>query len=356
MASASNFSLPPHFLSDHHNLPTDFPYHFNSSPVHSPLGSVLADDDNDHDGDFLAALTHRLTHTTLRDSLKPASVHKPQAKTPMASSPQSTLSGFGSWSAWSSVSSEGSPNGPSQAPSPPTTPFGGDEDTWDLIYAAAGQVARLKMNTQRDGIIGPSQSSSKLASSMRNAGFYSHPSQFGTEPPINKQESCLNWGRQVKVENQQIYCRRGDFHHEHGNFVRAVDFPQSAWPSLHPHHRRNPSQPSTPAVSAAYQGGGSAPKKECTGTGVFLPRRYDNNPPQSRKRADCGSITLLPGKNVQDFNRSVPQMTSNRRLPPSYEALMAQRNAIFAPQRLSYSRPAERGQSHEFLLPQEWTY
>lgn len=95
----------------------------------------------------------------------------------MAGSPQSTLSGFGSFSAWSSVSSDGSPNGPSQAPSPPTTPFGGDKNTWDLIYAAAGQVARLKMNTHRDGIIGPPQSSPNLASSTINAGFYSHASQ-----------------------------------------------------------------------------------------------------------------------------------------------------------------------------------
>ena len=60
----------------------------------------------------------------------------------MSGSPQSTLSGIGSWS------SNGSPAAPSsQVPSPPTTPFGGQNDTWDLIYAAAGQVARLKMNS-----------------------------------------------------------------------------------------------------------------------------------------------------------------------------------------------------------------
>lgn len=366
MASDSNYWLPPHFLSDHDNLtgkptsvvafPTDFPYDFNSSAVHSPVESVLGDDDNDDEEDFLAALTQRLTQSTLRDSPKLPSVNKSQAKTAMAGSPQSTLTGVGSWSAWSSVSSDGSPNGPSQAPSPPTTPFGGDNNTWDLIYAAAGQVARLKMNTNRDGIIGPSQSSSNLVSSMKNVGFYSHPSQFGTEPPIYKPENCFNWGRQVKVENQQIHCRGGNFHHENERFLRPVDFPQSAWPSLQPHHRRYSSQPSTPTIPAAYHGVGSAPKRECAGTGVFLPRRCDNNPPQSRKRADCASIALLPGKNIQDLNRSVPQMTSNRRLLPSYEVLMSQRNAIFTQQRLSYPRPAERGKSHEFLLPQEWTY
>lgn len=95
----------------------------------------------------------------------------------MAGSPQSTLSGFGSWSAWSTVSSDGSPNGPSQAPSPPSTPFGGDINTWDLIYAAAGQVARLKMNNHGDGVIGPSQKSSNLVPSTKNTGLYSHASQ-----------------------------------------------------------------------------------------------------------------------------------------------------------------------------------
>lgn len=109
--------------------------------------------------------------------------------------------------------------------------------------------------------------------------------QFGTEPPIYKPENCFNWGRQVKVENQQIHCRGGNFHHENERFLRPVDFPQSAWPSLQPHHRRYSSQPSTPTIPAAYHGVGSAPKRECAGTGVFLPRRCDNNPPQSRKRA-----------------------------------------------------------------------
>lgn len=56
-----------------------------------------------------------------------------------AGSPQSTLSGLGCWSA------DGSPNGPSQVASPPATPFSAENDTWELIYAAAGQVARMKM-------------------------------------------------------------------------------------------------------------------------------------------------------------------------------------------------------------------
>lgn len=66
----------------------------------------------------------------------------------VAGSPESTLSGIGSWS----VSSNGSPNGSSLVSSPPTTPFGGQNDTWDLISAAAGQVARLKMSNSTEAV------------------------------------------------------------------------------------------------------------------------------------------------------------------------------------------------------------
>ena len=65
----------------------------------------------------------------------------------MATSPQSTLCGIGSWS----FSSNGSPEGgTSRVSSPPSTPFPlprGD-DALDLLYAAAGQVARLGMNNE----------------------------------------------------------------------------------------------------------------------------------------------------------------------------------------------------------------
>lgn len=93
----------------------------------------------------------------------------------MAGSPESTLSGIGSWS----VSSNGSPNG---GLSPPTTPFTAKNDTWDLIYAAAGQVARLKMNNegnkynnhQRMGLLGPVRSQHADANLRhQNPGLYS---------------------------------------------------------------------------------------------------------------------------------------------------------------------------------------
>lgn len=69
----------------------------------------------------------------------------------LAGSPQSTLSGIGSWSGRSGGSSDGSPNGSTRVPSPTTTPFSAGNDAWDVLYAAAGQVARLKMNGEASG-------------------------------------------------------------------------------------------------------------------------------------------------------------------------------------------------------------
>lgn len=103
----------------------------------------------------------------------------------LSGSPQSTLSGIGSWSGRSTISSNGSPNGPSQVPSPPTTPFGANNDTWDLISAAAGQVARLKMSGEGTnfshhhgrGLLGPPRRPNPSVPSVRNpnsTGLYSN--------------------------------------------------------------------------------------------------------------------------------------------------------------------------------------
>lgn len=75
--------------------------------------------------------------------------------TVMAGSPQSTLAGIGSWSGRSGGSSDGSPNGSTRVPSPTTVPFSTGNDAWEVLYAAAGEVARLKMNVEaKRGVLG----------------------------------------------------------------------------------------------------------------------------------------------------------------------------------------------------------
>lgn len=64
-------------------------------------------------------------------------------------SPKSTLTGLRGWpmSHSDGISRDASPNGGSTTPSPPVTPFmpENSQPDWALIYAAAGQVARLRL-------------------------------------------------------------------------------------------------------------------------------------------------------------------------------------------------------------------
>eukprot|EP00258_Populus_trichocarpa_P006959 XP_002311195.2 uncharacterized protein LOC7494465 isoform X3 [Populus trichocarpa] len=371
---------------------SEFPYEFDSlgspsalsSPVESSMGSSTETESSDED-DFLAGLTRRLTQQL---AVKPE-------KWVMAGSPESTLSGLRSWS----VSSNGSPNG---VLSPPTTPFGAKNDTWDLIYAAAGEVARLKMsnneghkynsstNYQRSGLLGPARTQNPGLTSVKNqhAGFYpSHcSSTFGhntsqvnqcqqlvrQEQQALKQQCSSIWERQqVKTSWQaqprhhhhshhhQIQSRGTSAGNENGRFVRSLGLPQSAWPPLQVHAQN---QHTNSAGTRAVFPGGSGVKRECAGTGVFLPRRY-SNPPEPKKKSGCPAV-LFPAKVVQalnlnfddmDFNGlAQPRLNSNAAFPSDYDALMIRRSALVAQQKRNLRQ--ESVLNHEIRLPQEWTY
>ncbi|KAM6598681.1 hypothetical protein CsatA_018290 [Cannabis sativa] len=342
-------------------FPTEFPYEFDSfgsnSALSSPVESVVSstETESSDEEDFFAGLTRRFAQSNLREAQKPAAPCLSQEKPEWVSSgsPQSILSGIGSWSGRSTISSNGSPNGPSQVVSPPTTPFGAKNDTWDLIYAAAGQVARLKMSgedakmsQQGRGLLGPPRTPSPLPSLRNpNSGLYSNQglsqniAQFqALKPDIAVQNRGRNNG------------------YENGRCGRALNLSQSAWPSLQVQNQNQ--LPNRPAMGAAAPHTGSGAKRECAGTGVFLPRRY-SNPPESRKKSASPNV-LLPAKVVQALNLSFedsngysqPRFGCN--IAPDHEALMARRNAILDQQRRSL-RP-EVALNHEIRLPQEWTY
>uniref|UniRef100_A0A803P1L5 TIP41-like protein n=1 Tax=Cannabis sativa TaxID=3483 RepID=A0A803P1L5_CANSA len=392
-------------------FPTEFPYEFDSfgsnSALSSPVESVVSstETESSDEEDFFAGLTRRFAQSNLREAQKPAAPCLSQEKPEWVSSgsPQSILSGIGSWSGRSTISSNGSPNGPSQVVSPPTTPFGAKNDTWDLIYAAAGQVARLKMSgedakmsQQGRGLLGPPRTPSPLPSLRNpNSGLYSNQglsqniAQFqALKPDIAvKPQGANAWGRQVKAcwsaqaqaqvqvqaqaqaqahahaqqqnqhyFHQQVQNRGRNNGYENGRCGRALNLSQSAWPSLQVQNQNQ--LPNRPAMGAAAPHTGSGAKRECAGTGVFLPRRY-SNPPESRKKSASPNV-LLPAKVVQALNLSFedsngysqPRFGCN--IAPDHEALMARRNAILDQQRRSL-RP-EVALNHEIRLPQEWTY
>ncbi|KAM4093884.1 hypothetical protein ACB094_06G153000 [Castanea mollissima] len=380
-------------------FPTEFPYEFDSfasssalsSPVESVAGSTETESSDEED--FFAGLTRRLTQSSLQETQKltvPSSFSHTKPEWVMAGSPQSTLSGIGSWSGRSGVSSNGSPNGPSQFPSPPTTPFGAQNDTWDLIYAAAGQVARLKVsgesqkyNPQSRGLLSyPSTIPTATSAAPKSCNFGLYPNQpLAHNLPqtaqfqhVMKPQCSSIWGRQqVKVglatqqqrePQMQIQTQsrvRSTNGYESGRSgARPLGLPQSAWPSLQAQQQNQVPNPNGSSMRAGVllSGSNTSVKRECAGTGVFLPRRY-SNPPDSRKKTSCPTV-LVPAKVVQALNLNFDDMNGHVQprfytgFTSDHDAIVVRRNALLAQQRRSLR--TEGALNHEVHLPQEWTY
>ncbi|CAL1387473.1 unnamed protein product [Linum trigynum] len=346
-------------------FPSEFPYDFDSSP-----DSDTCDDEDD----FFAGLTRRLTQQLTFKS--------PENRV-VVGSPESTLNGLGSMS----VSSNGSPNG---ALSPTTTPapIGAKNDAWDLIYAAAGQVARLKMS---QGI--PSGSVYSLGHNTPQI------QQLRLEQGTPKGQWPSVWERQQQQQQQvkaaawpklppppsppqsQISCGGGVY--DNSRFVvrpppLSQAQAQACWPPLqtnrpqYPHNQTAGSLNSGTRAAAGFVGvgygstnGGAGAKKECAGTGVFLPRRYGNPVPDSKKQPSPGVI--VPAKVVHALNLSFDETATcngqgqspgfNASFAADYATLLARRNSILQQQQKRAMQPESGFFSHEIgRLPQEWTY
>lgn len=267
---------------------------------------------------------------------------------------------------------------PSQAPSPP--PFvKADEDAWNLIYAAAGQVARMKMmmSMATAGVVANKNNGGLLGASRAFA--HPHCSPWGTSDGdefFRQRPFCRNRGGNESCGSGGGGCR-----------ARSPSFPQSAWPppqlqnqSLQQHRPNQPKPCNVPVMKPVLVGGSgggcdgggggaTAGKRECAGTGVFLPRRYCNNPPESRKRQAC-SPANLPARMIQSSsNKTFVPITPpaqveariNGGFVPHYEMLMGGRNAMIVggQQRRSNIHGGVMEtvvNNPEVLLPQEWTY
>ncbi|QHO38193.1 Transcription factor [Arachis hypogaea] len=120
----------------------------------------------------------------------------------MGSSPQSTLSEIESWSGRSLVSGKGTPNGSSRVPSPSTTPFADQNDPWEVIYQAAGQVARMKLNDHvsqsNRGFLNSACATAAAPKNLHTTvcrSFCNHDPQVSQEQVLN-QQCGFTWGRQ----------------------------------------------------------------------------------------------------------------------------------------------------------------
>ncbi|KAL0303790.1 UNVERIFIED_CONTAM: hypothetical protein Sradi_6247100 [Sesamum radiatum] len=243
----------------------------------------------------------------------------------MSTSPQSTLAHFGSWAARSAGgSSNGSPNG---VPSPPATPLASEYDAiGDLIYRAAGQVAKLKLNggcglghgpTKHKGLLAPPRSLSQFYPESKTP----NPSVFPNTHAKQQNEGCGVW----YSSQQQVYQNRG------GRPVGGMD--QAAWTLQQSQNRGRP---------VLFGGSGCS-------AAVF--------PGRVAAHAHAKNFN-----NMNDFAQSQQQQPPprfSRGFVPDYNALMARRHTVVLQQRRNLQSSLEGGSalaSRDLYLPQEWTY
>lgn len=246
-------------------FPNEFPYEFDS-PAFSPgftspgNSTETEDESSDDEEDFLAGLTRRLAPSTQR--LPPPSFNSmtEEKRQVSVTSPQSTLTGLGSRS-------------PIIPPSHAhTTPFRGD-NAWDVISAAAGEVARLKLGSYEPHL--PRESSNpSLVHRRQNAAFQA-------ERYINQQ----------RLLDQMWLCSQSRTKSSGNHFAKSVVNEELAFLNM----RRNASSNATwipPQQAVTPQ------KRPSTGTGVFIPRRYPTTPSEPIKKSAPVNRTAIPQPKV----------------------------------------------------------
>ncbi|XP_059427991.1 uncharacterized protein LOC132161811 isoform X2 [Corylus avellana] len=383
-------------------FPYDFPYRFgsfgSSSDLGSPVESVVGSSETESDEeDYLAGLTRQIARSTLLDdsrNIDPVFASEKAKAWVVSGSPQSTLCAVGNGCGCRQGSSHGSPNGPSQASSPPAT--------WDLLYAAAGEVARMRMSedvygfNHGRGLLGPLRKPSPVVLPVKNnpnsdVGFVPHQSlshqqlqmqatQFQQlrQQQMMRQQGSAAWGAQAKgtgryqqrQTTQQMVQNRG----RNSEYVgtrnsRPLGLSPSAWPPL---QQAQPQPQPQPQQQQQQQQNGSGMravflgtpggKRECAGTGVFLPRRVDG-PSETRRKPACSTV-LVPARVVQALNLNLEEMMgaqpqlqprlSGTLTPDGDAALRLRSNNAFPHQKRNLRPQPEI--NHEIRLPQEWTY
>ncbi|KAE8689752.1 hypothetical protein F3Y22_tig00110931pilonHSYRG00041 [Hibiscus syriacus] len=373
------FWLLPQFLTDDDGVKATtntknlkdseglFPYEFScgfgsfgfSSDLSSPVESVLGSTETESDGeDYLAGLTRQMAYSTLKDDsfrMDPAFAYENPKGWVLSSSPQSTMCSLPSGCGCKQGSSRGSPNCQSRVSSPPAT--------WDLLYAAAGKVKRLRMNEEtyvgfsNRGLLGPS--ATKPSTNLDASGFYPRQSlphsklrttlfQQLKQDQLKKQRNALVWGGLTQQQQKHVVQNRGRYDN------RTLGLSPSAWAPL---QQQQPQPPNGSGMRAVFLGNQNG-KRERVGTGVFLPRRVGNSS-ELYKNPSCSTV-LVPVRVAQALNLNRDEVGAQLQLHhPGFNSSFTSDAAASRPLRgWNFVRNQRQQQdiSHEVRLPQEWTY
>ncbi|KAG5243043.1 forkhead box protein [Salix suchowensis] len=320
-----------------------------SSPVESVEGSTETESDEE---DYLAGLTRQIAHTTLEEDFKtndlPFGTEKSKSWKPKWIF---TTSNLGSSSGGCRRSRE------------------------DGMSNEEGRG----FNNQSRGLLGPPRNPSPISNSSKNPNSY--VSLYQQQPSLSYQKLQASQLQQLRVQQQMMQQQKsvwGVQNNSKGTGLLFSQQPQqnqsvaqnrgrnvtsvsrgplglsaSAWPPL-----RNSTQQQQQSNS---QGG---IKRECAGTGVFLPRQLGART-ESRKKPGCSTV-LLPAKVVQALNLNLEGMGAQAQFGPQFNggfvtysdaAVRVHHDNLLSHQK--QQRSSSRSQpamNKEVRLPQEWTY
>ncbi|XP_062226145.1 uncharacterized protein LOC133924564 [Phragmites australis] len=284
----------------------------------------------------------------------------------MTGSPQSTLCGL-------PASGEDSPNGvASQVSSPPPSPLEQPPaDPWDLLYEAAGQVSRLRSDSipvpknatahQGHAVVPPARRLSPPGPVPQAAGVNNYPRNHLQQQIQAARFHALKQHQMLKQQRERqlaaaaaaaVWGTHQGGAQQTAGFGAPLGLNSSAFPPLQKQQQQAVSTAGMRTVFLTPPGA----KRECTGTGVFIPRQA--GAPAERKKKPVCSTVLLPARVVQALNLDVEDLGARPIYPGGFvldhDALVSRSNALLASQKRASQLPCST--ASEVNLPQEWTY